>query len=213
MPPTSPADRPRLPRLLDERGSPDFREVFGRLARRSRSLEVAVTRVRLTTLDLGVGDLAGLERIRLLMAEVRAPLLDAEAHAALRDPVRAVTLRHLIEELRRGRVEIRTAPLGGWSPDFTVFHGPDGPRAGLVGPHWLERPYPHRGPAWATVLDPPEARRAAERFRDLWSAAYDVSPALAGMLDRAEAAAGGPEGPRPRVSWRPPGRAVPAGPP
>jgi hypothetical protein len=185
--------------------------VFGRLARRSRSLEVAVTRVRLTTLDLGVGDLAGLERIRLLMAEVRAPLLDAEAHAALRDPVRAVTLRHLIEELRRGRVEIRTAPLGGWSPDFTIFHGPDGPRSGLVGPHWLERPYPHRGPAWAMVLEPPEARHAAERFQDIWAAAYDVSPALAGMLDRAEAAAERPEGSRLRPSWRASVGAEPAG--
>jgi hypothetical protein len=186
-----------LPRLLDERERPDFREAFGRLASGARVLESAVRRIRLTTLDLSVGELAGLDRIRLLLAEVMAPRLDAEAHAALRDPVRAVTLRHLIDELRRGRVEVRSAPLGGWSPDFSIFHDGSGPRAGLLGAHWLERPFPYRGPAWGVVLDREEARRAADRFRELWARAYDVSPALNGLLARAADRVGTPDDPGP----------------
>lgn len=175
-----------LPRLLDERHRPDFRDVFGRLASASSRIDVAVTRIRLTTLDLGVSELAGLEGIRLLLAEVRADVLDAEARTALNDPGRATVLRHLIGRLRAGDVEVRAAPLGGWSPDFTVFHGRDeGPGHALVGPHWLERPYPLRGPAWAALHGPDGARLAARRFEQLWAGAHDVSPALGRLLGRA----------------------------
>lgn len=175
------------PRLLDERSVPDFRACFGALARRATTLDVAVTRIRLTTLELDVGELAGLTRMRVLLAEVRAPLLDVEAHDALLDPAREVTLRHLIAELARGRLQVRAAPLGGWAPDFSVFHGRRGPVGALVGPHWLERPYPYRGPAWATLVGPAPARRVAARFDELWRAGHDVSPALARILDRAAA--------------------------
>lgn len=193
-PPT--ADGP-LPRLLDERTRPDFPDCFGRLARASDQLDIALTRVRLTTLRLDVGELAGLERMRVLLAEVRAPRLDAEAHEALLEPSRSVTLRHLIEQLGRGRLQVRAAPLGGWSPDFSVFHGRRRARAALVGPHWLERPYPYRGPAWAVLLGPAEARRAAARFDELWRRSHDVSGALRRLFERAGArllARTGPKG-------------------
>lgn len=173
------------PRLLDERGGPDFPERFQRLAGRSNAIDIAITRVRLTTLQLDVGALAGVTRMRVLLAEVRAPRLDAEAHEALLDPARAVTVRHLIDELGRGRLLLRAAPLGGWSPDFSVFHDARRPVAGLVGAHWLERPYPYRGPAWAVELGAPDARRAAARFDELWARSHDVTGALRRLLERA----------------------------
>ena len=38
--------------MLDERTRPDFREIYGWLLARSRQLDVALTRIRLSTLDL-----------------------------------------------------------------------------------------------------------------------------------------------------------------
>ncbi len=178
-----PPDRP--PRLLDERGGPDFPERFQHLAQRADAIDVALTRVRLTTLQLDVGALAGVGRMRVLLAEVRAPTLDAEAHEALLDPARAVTVRRLLDELGRGRLLVRAAPLGGWSPDFSVFHRAQRPDGALFGPHWLERPYPYRGPAWAVEVGASDAARAALRFDELWARSHDVTEALRRLLERA----------------------------
>lgn len=186
--PTSQRHRPTSssrPRLLDERDDPGFPARFQRLASRSDAIDVALTRVRLTTLQLDVGALAGVGRMRVLLAEVRAPRLDAEAHEALLDPTRAVTVRHLIEELGRSRLLLRAAPLGGWSPDFSVFHRGQRPVASLIGAHWLERPYPYRGPAWALELGAADAARTAARFDELWARSHDVSDALRRLLERA----------------------------
>jgi hypothetical protein len=195
-----PRARPHaLPRLLDERTRPDFRDCFGALARSADALDLAITRVRLTTIRLEVGELAGLRRMRLLLAEVRAPRLDAEAHEALRDPGRSVTVRHLINQLERGRLQVRAAPLGGWSPDFSVFHRDRRPVGALLGAHWLERPYPYRGPAWAVWLGPADARRTSARFDELWNRSHDVSPALRRLLERAQAETAPPGALSPRA--------------
>ena len=72
-----------LPRLLDERARPDFRDVYGWLLPRSTRLDVGLTRILLSTLDLGRGELDGVRSIRLLLAEVNAVQLDAEAHGVM----------------------------------------------------------------------------------------------------------------------------------
>lgn len=187
-----PPDRPpEPPALLHERTRPDFRDAFGALARSATGLDVAVTRIRLTTLRLEVGELAGLRRLRLLLVDLRAPLLDAEAHATLLDGSGHAVLHHLIAQLRAGRVEVRSAPLGGWSPDFSIFHREGVPSALLLGPHWLERPYPQRGPAWGVLMGPHEAGIAGERFDELWRGAHDVSEALGTLLERSRSKADG----------------------
>ncbi|MCG6986736.1 MAG: hypothetical protein LJF06_00910 [Gemmatimonadetes bacterium] len=172
--------------LLDERRRPDFRDVFGALARRSTEIAVAVTRVRLTTVDLGPEELGGLRSFRVLVAEVSALQLDAEATGLLQLPRRAPNVRLLTAMLEEGRLEVRSAPLGGWSPDFTVFSGASGAMAVLSGFHWFERPYPYRGPALASLHGPDAARRARARYRELWDAAHDVGPALWSILARAD---------------------------
>ena len=75
-----------FPRLLDDRSRPDFRETFGVLARRARGLDVALTHMRLATLDLSEAELGRMHRVRLLLAEVSDAALDAEAHAVLNRP-------------------------------------------------------------------------------------------------------------------------------
>ena len=148
-------------------------------------VDVALTRLRLSALDLRSVELRSLRRLRLLLAEVSSASLGAEAHAVLADPERGRSLRHLSELLERGLVLVRAAPLAGWSPDFTVFHGGDGPRAVLLGFHWLERPFPYRGPALASLHGPAGAALAGRRFDETWGRAHDIRPAVLGILERA----------------------------
>lgn len=134
--------------LLDDRTRPDFRDVFGHLAAHSVDIASAVTRVRLSTMNLTADELRGVASFRVLVAELNALQVTAEARGLVNDPRRAAQVDLLRRLLGSGSLEVRAAPLGGWSPDFTVFASPEGPTALLCGFHWFERPYPHRGPAW-----------------------------------------------------------------
>lgn len=173
------------PGLFDERSNPDFRTVFGRLLGDSTQADVALQRIRLSALDLDPDELGGLQRLRVLLAQVSAMSLRVEAHGLLLEPRRGGTLRHLSGLLDRGVVQVRSAPLGGWSPDYTVFRADEHPRAVLLGLHWLERPFPHRGPALASLHGPTGAALAARRFEESWSRAHDIRPAIQGILRQA----------------------------
>ncbi len=186
MQPVLPGLSPSTSYLLDERGRPDFRDVFGALAFRSTHILTAVTRVRLSTVDLSEDHLPQLQSMQVLVSEISALHLDAEARSLMQLPGRARNVRFLVGMLEAGRLEVRSAPLGGWSPDFTVFVDTDGPSAVLVGFHAFERPYPHRGPALASLHGDDAARLAASRHADLWESAHDVGPALWSILSRAE---------------------------
>jgi len=174
--------------LIDERTRPDFRDVFVAAVRRSVDVAVAVHRVRLSTVDLSEDDLESVESLRVLVVELNALTLDAEARLIRADPRRAPRVGLFRRLLERGRLEVRSAPLGGWCPDFSVFSDADGPRAVLTGKHWFERPYPHRGPALATLHFADAARLAARRHGEVWAAAHDVGPAVWSILAKAERA-------------------------
>ena len=171
--------------LLHERSRPDFRDIYGHLARRSTDIATAVTRVRLGTLNLTPEDLETVTSFRVLVAEMNALQLSAEARGLMNDPDRASRLSMIKNMLEAGRLEVRSAPLGGWSPDFTVFSEADGPVAVLMGFHWFERPYPHRGPALAALHGTTSARAAALRHLEVWEEAHDVGPAVWNILSRA----------------------------
>lgn len=172
--------------LLDERTRPDLRDAYGLLARDATQIAVAVTRVRLATLDLRAEELSSVESLRVLVTELNALTLDAEARLIRSDPDRTSRVALYRSLLESGRLEIRSAPLGGWSPDFSVFSGSNGPRAVLVGFHWFERPYPHRGPAFASIHFGARAAAAAQRHGELWARAHDVGPAVWNILSKAE---------------------------
>lgn len=174
--------------LIDERGRPDFRDVFGAYAGRSIDIATAITRVRLSAVDLTELQLSDLEHFRVLVSELNALQLDGEAHAIQADPKKAPRVDLLRTMLESGRLEVRAAPLGGWSPDFTVFSTADGPRAVLCGHHWFERPFPHRGPALASLHHGDAARLAARRHSDLWERSHDVGPAVWNILSKARRA-------------------------
>jgi len=185
MEPILPGLLPAEAILFDERGRPDFRDVFGALARSAVDIATAVRRVRLSTVDLTSEEMANVSHFRVLVAELNALRLDAEARGLQSDPRRAPNaelLKHLLES---GRMEIRSSPLAGWMPDFTVFSGQDGPTAVLTGLHRFERPYPHRGPAFATVHGGDAARLGSRRHSEIWERAHDVGPAIWNILSKA----------------------------
>jgi hypothetical protein len=173
-----------FPRLLDERSRPGFREVFGRLLSKSKAVDTAILRIRLAAVDLSGPEIQSLERLRVVVAEVNAQTVGEEAYALLMDPDRRQNLERVLRLLQSGTMEIRCAALAGWSPDFTVFSGHDEPEAVLLGLHWFQRPFPHRGPAWAMACGPDEARRAKARFRELWAAAHDITAAVQKLLEQ-----------------------------
>jgi hypothetical protein len=189
MQPILPGLSPAEAVLFDERGRPDFRDVFGALARGSVDIATAVTRVRLSTVDLTNGEIDRVEHFRVLVAEMNALRLDAEARGLQSDLRRAPIADLLRGLLEAGRLEIRSAPLAGWTPDFSVFSGPDGPTSVLVGGHWFDRPYPHRGPAFGSVHTGDAARLAARRHEDIWERAHDVGPAVWNILSKARSRA------------------------
>ena len=173
------------PILLDERSPNPFRTVFGRLIIQNTQLDTAILRVRLSRVDLSEREARGLERLRILVAHVNAQTLEEEAFALLMDPQKRETLERVKALLRSGRMELRSAPLAGWSPDFSVFSGNQGPAALLLGLHWIQRPFPHRGPAWLAHFGPKEARRGKRRFDELWAGSHEIGPAILKLLERA----------------------------
>jgi hypothetical protein len=173
------------PTLVDERSPTPFRNLFGELLRRSTHMDSAMLRVRLSGVDLSEGEVGSLQRLRLLVAEVNAQTLEEEAFALLMDPDKRQNLTRVLGLLQSGQMELRSAPLAGWSPDFSVFSGRDGPLGVIIGLHWAQRPFPHRGPAWAAAFGPQEARRAGARFQEVWEEAHEIGPAIRRLLERA----------------------------
>lgn len=174
-----------MPLLLDERSPRPFRWVFGQFLRKSTELDTAIHRIRLSGVDLSDREVQGLVRMRVLVSDVNARILEEEAFGLLMDPEREANLTRILTFLQSGRLELRSAPLAGWSPDFSVFSSAEGPFGMTLGLHWFQRPFPHRGPAWAAVFGPSEAATARRRFEELWAGAYEIGPAIRRLLERA----------------------------
>ena len=146
--------------------------------------DTAIRQIRLGAVDLSQAELSRITRLRVLVAEVNAQTVEGEAYAMAVDPSKRENLSRVLSLLRKGVLEIRSAPLGGWSPDFSVFSDQSGPRGVLLGLHWFHQPFPHRGPAWAIRLGPEEASAAQARFLEVWSSAHDISPAILRLMER-----------------------------
>ena len=168
--------------LLDERSVPNFRDRFGTLATRSKSLAVAIRRVRLVGVDLSSDELRTLRDIRVLLGGLDAARFVAEADAVMTSPDRRSVAERLLWLLQTGVLRVRVAPLLSWAPDFSIFYDDEGPAEALFGCHWFQRPHPHPGPAFATLCGREGASLGASRFQELWRAAHDVSPAVERIL-------------------------------
>ena len=166
--------------LIDERSIPSVRQVLGDLMAHSVAAEFAVAKLRIAGLDLGAAELGNLQSCRLLLGR-----LDADTLADVPAGLASGHLPALRRFLNSGRVEIRAAGAGAWSPDFSILQTSEGDRL-LVGGHYFGRPEPAGGAVFTCILrSPPAIRRARRRFMHLWNAGYDVLPIIRGALDDA----------------------------
>jgi hypothetical protein len=179
-----------VPWLLDDRSRPDFRDHYLALLEDARGVSVAASRIRLAGLQLDAHSLRRPGSLRVLVMELSGIALAMEAERVAEGPpshrLRVTTLRDL---LNSGRLQVRSSPLGGWNPDFTVFRREGDPGMPLeqhltvaVGPHWMDRPYPHPGPALNAFFHGRPALRSLHRFEELWDRAHDVGDAVARIL-------------------------------
>lgn len=173
-------------RLIDEAASPPLRQVIGELMAGADHVDFAIARIRLANLDLAEEEVAGPERCRVLLGHLDAStLLDTDAADR-----RAVA--RLIRWARSGRLQVRSAGIGAWTPDFSVYHGPDGGSC-LVGAHYFGSPHLTVGPSF-TVISADAGTRAllSRRFDELWARSHDVLPAILAVLERVGGVAAAP---------------------
>jgi hypothetical protein len=167
--------------VVVERGTPDPRRVLGRLLERSRTFDLAVSGIRLASLVFRPRDIAATERCRVLIGGFdNHALLDA-AFAAAAVPEHATNLRVLRDILASGRVEIRSAGVWRWNPDFCVAEGdrlrawfPSG-SAGLVGYMGLGAAPLYVAPRLACLVSGHRSMMSLRgRFDELWNVGHDV---------------------------------------
>jgi len=179
--------------FFHERIQPGFRQRFREEMTRATQVDVAVTRLRLSTIDLSAEEVRGVKRIRLIVSELRAVELDAEAHALMARRGARLRMARLQQLLDRDIVRVRVAPLAGWSPDFSVFSGPARAHAVLMGFHAFEVPHPYAGPALGAAFGPSQAGEARVRFEEVWARGHDVAPAVQSIFRRARSWMKGPD--------------------
>lgn len=171
--------------LVHHRSSPDLRAAYGDLAREARQIDVAVERVRLSSIDLTQEELGSVEKLRVLVTEINAAGLKFEAEAILADPGRSDNLRVVMSLLAEERLSVRCAPLFDWTPNFSIFVPSHGRNTLFVGAHWFQIPYPSRGPALALLHRDTQVDRVHRWFQEMWELAHDIGPAVRGVFETA----------------------------
>ena len=164
-------------RLLDETSRPPLRTVIGELMEQADAVDFAVARIRLANLDLASEEIDGLQ-CRVLLGRLDAStLLDT-------DSARLAAVEGLIGWARSGRLAVRSAGIGAWTPDFSVYHGVSGSRC-LLGAHYFGPPQLTVGPSFTAVTaDPDGVAVLQRRFNRLWERSHDVLPAIVAVLER-----------------------------
>lgn len=185
--PEASVDAPAV-RIQDEGSTRSLRSLIGDLLQRSRTADLALGRVRLAALDLTEAEVQGPTRCRVLLGQLDAStLVDA---TALRDagadhPTRREALLRLATWLASDRLEVRSAGIGLWTPDFSVFRDPAGATTCLLGAHYFGSPQLTIGPSFtAIVRAADDAALLQLRFEEVWGRGHDVSPAILDVLER-----------------------------
>lgn len=169
-------------RIVDERSERTLRAVIGELLLDATRADIALAKVRLAALDLTEAEVQGPAHCRVLLGQLDASTL-ADATESRHD---SQGLHRLAAWLSSDRLEVRSAGLGAWTPDFSVYENTSGAHTSIIGAHYFGSPQLAVGPS-VTVIDPrtDAARLLRARFEELWARAHDVAPAILTVLGRA----------------------------
>lgn len=162
--------------LIDERSLPPLRVVLGRLLARAGCADIAVSNMRLAMLDLSESELSRVRRCRILLGRLDSRALDAAADASA-----VMSARALLHFIDSGCVEIRSAGLANWTPDFSVYRELNGgtARTCLIGAHYFREPVSSNGPSFTVCIDDDDAiELICRRFEELWENGYDVTATI-----------------------------------
>ena len=168
--------------LFDGRGTPTLREALGVTLAQSTRASFAVRRIRLARVDLTPEEMRRVQSLRVLLGRLDA---DTLADAASASSARTAALLDLAAS---GRLEVRSASLLTWDPDFAIVG--DGSESDILvlGSIQFTPPVPQRPVEELSLAcalrDPAIVRAAASRFEELWSRAHDTLEVVTDALCR-----------------------------
>jgi len=170
--------------VRDEHSTRPLRAVIGELLQRSSTADLALGRVRLAALDLTAAEVRGPNRCRVLLGQLDAATL---VEATLTDASsRRDAMLRLAHWLEGGRLEVRSAGIGLWTPDFSIFRDAGGTTTCLLGAHYFGSPQLTVGPSFTAVLRAvPDGALLQRRFDEAWARGHDVAPAILDVIRRA----------------------------
>ena len=171
--------------LLDERSRPPLRAVIGTLLASCDEADVAVTHVRIAALDLRADEVARVQRCRFLLGRLDAHSLSTAVPSG---EDRRERVAVLLRFLRSGAIEVRSAGMCAWTPDFSIYRGLRGDgdihSACLIGAHYFHGPAEY-GPSFTLAIDDDVAvRRAERRFEEMWKRSHDALPAVVHAIEQ-----------------------------
>lgn len=171
--------------FFDGRGAPALRSYLGRELAAATAASFAIRRIRLARLDLLPEELRGVRRCRVLLGRLDADTL-ADPGAS---PTSARTAS-LLDMAASGRLEVRSAGLLAWEPDFSVIGSGQDEDVLIFGCHQFVPQQPVEGLALACAIrDPAVVRAAAVRFDELWERGHDALEAVTDALCRSRTVA------------------------
>lgn len=188
-------------RVFDERADRPLRTIIGDLLARSHTADIALSRVRLASLDLSDTEIQGPHQCRVLLGQLDASVLLDAARDGHPHPKR---LHRLQRWLATDRLEVRSAGIGAWVPDFSIYRstspqaalrgagGPNGGATCIIGAHYFGTPQMAVGPSVTVITnDHGAVDLLSRRFGEVWDRAHDVAPAIRDVLERATAGGAG----------------------
>jgi hypothetical protein len=170
--------------LLDEASTPPVRTILTRLLATADEADLAVSKVRLVAVDLTTAEAAAVGRCRFLLGRLEAEGL-SELHAG--SGTGHLAALHAL--LLSGRIEIRSAGVHAWVPDFSIFRGVRSPTSpatvAVLGAHYFREPPATDGPSLTCVIGERQGVDVlSRRFQTLWKAAHDVQAVVLHTVER-----------------------------
>lgn len=169
--------------LFDGRASPSLRSVLGAALAESSSASFAIRRIRLARVDLMPEELRRVARCRVLLGR-----LDADSLADTGALPSSTRTAALLDMAASGRLEVRSASLLTWDPDFALVGNGRDDDLLLFGSIQFMPPLPQRPieelSLSCALRDPVMVRSAAVRFEELWERAHDALEAVTDALCR-----------------------------